>query len=110
MDTSQIYQRYRQQAEMFKALAHPMRLYMLALLRERDWCVCQLAEAVGVGKSVASKHLSQLKTVGLVSDTKQGTQVIYHLLAPCILELSDCADKRIQEKLQRQLTDVASDT
>ena len=53
--------RYALRAEMFKALAHPMRLFMLEKLREKPWCVCELAAEVGIEKSVASKHLAQLK-------------------------------------------------
>jgi DNA-binding transcriptional ArsR family regulator len=95
--------RYRQQSEMFKALAHPVRLIMLEMLRDRDWCVCELATAVGASKSVASKHLSQLKAVGLISDRKQGTQVIYHLMVPCILELCACSERTIRQNLRLKL-------
>ena len=56
--------RYALRAEMFKALSHPMRLFMLEKLKERPWCVCELAAEVGIEKSVASKHLSQLKGAG----------------------------------------------
>ncbi|HQO66565.1 MAG TPA: metalloregulator ArsR/SmtB family transcription factor, partial [Spirochaetales bacterium] len=74
--------RYELRTEIFKALAHPMRIYMLEKLRERPWCVCELAASVGVDKSVASKHLSQLKAAGLVDDERRGTLVEYRLVAP----------------------------
>ena len=80
---------------MFKALSHPMRLYMLEKLKDRPWCVCELAEEVGIEKSVASKHLSQLKSAGLIQDEKRGTLVEYRLVAPCILEMSICAENAI---------------
>lgn len=97
--------RYELRAEMFKALAHPMRIYMLEKLKERPWCVCELAAEVGIEKSVASKHLSQLKSVGLIDDEKRGTLVEYRLVAPCVLETAACAERTIlasrQEKLDR---------
>jgi DNA-binding transcriptional ArsR family regulator len=91
-DNEKDIQRYELRAHMFKALAHPVRIQMLEKLKERTWCVCELAEEVGISKSVASKYLSQLKEAGLVDDEKRGTLVEYRLTAPCVLELADCAE------------------
>jgi ArsR family transcriptional regulator len=88
---------------MFKALAHPMRIYMLDRLNERPWCVCELAAEVGIEKSVASKHLSQLKAAGLIDDEKRGTLVEYRLVAPCVLEMAACAEGTILENRLRRL-------
>ncbi|MEI6874094.1 MAG: metalloregulator ArsR/SmtB family transcription factor [Spirochaetota bacterium] len=95
--------RYELRAEMFKALSHPMRIFMLEKLREKPWCVCELAVEVGIEKSIASKHLSQLKSVGLIKDEKRGTLVEYSLVAPCILEMSECAERTILESKQKVL-------
>ncbi len=98
--------RYALRAEMFKAMSHPVRLLMLEKLRERTWCVCELAAEVGIEKSVASKHLSQLKAAGLIEDEKRGTLVEYRLVAPCILDMAACAETAIIATRQRRL-DVA---
>jgi DNA-binding transcriptional ArsR family regulator len=90
-------------AHMFKALAHPMRVFMLERLKERPYCVCELARAAGIDKSVASKHLSQLKEAGLIADEKRGTQVHYRLIAPCILELASCAEGTVLENRKKRL-------
>lgn len=100
--------RYQLQAEMFKALAHPMRIYMLDKLKERPWCVCELAAEVGVNKSVASKHLSQLKTAGLIDDEKRGTLVEYRLVAPCILDMAACAEGSVLANRRARLDPVKS--
>ena len=94
--------RYELRAEMFKALAHPMRIYMLDKLRERPWCVCELAAEVGIDKSVASKHLSQLKAAGLIDDEKRGTLVEYRLVAPCVLDMAACAEGTILERRRKK--------
>lgn len=94
---------YELKAEMFKALAHPMRLRMLDKLRERSWCVCELAAEVGIEKSVASKHLSQLKSAGLIDDERRGTLVEYRLTAPCVLELAACAEGPVLKNRRMQL-------
>jgi len=101
--------RYALRAEMFKALSHPMRLFMLEKLRERTWCVCELAAEVGIEKSVASKHLSQLKAAGIIEDEKHGTLVEYRLVAPCILEMAACAETAVIKSRQRRLDVVSAE-
>ncbi len=75
-------------AQMFKALGHPMRLAMLEKLKQQPWCVCDIGDSLGLNKSTASKHLSQLFHVGLVAVEKRGTQVIYTLAAPSVVDLA----------------------
>ncbi len=93
----------QQRAHMFKALAHPMRIYFLEKLKEKSWCVCELAAEADIPKSAASKHLSQLKEAGLVEDSKTGTRVEYTLTAPCVLDLAACAEGVVLENRRKQL-------
>lgn len=88
---------------MFKALAHPARVYILDKLRERPRCVCELAAEIGIGKSAASKHLTLLKAAGLVNDERRGTLVEYRLVAPCVLEMAACAEGTILENRRKLL-------
>ena len=90
-------------AHMFKALAHPMRIFFLEKLQNKPWCVCELASEAGIPKSAASKHLSQLKEAGLVEDTKTGTRVEYNLTAPCVLKLASCAEGVVLENRRKQI-------
>ncbi len=101
--TSDEAKRYELRAHMFKALAHPMRIFILEKLRERPWCVCELAAEVGIDKSVASKHLSQLKEAGLIDDERRGTLVEYRLTVPCVLNLAACAEGAVLDNRKRQL-------
>jgi ArsR family transcriptional regulator len=95
--------RFELRAEMFKALAHPMRLFLLEKLKERPHCVCELAAEVGIDKSVASKHLSQLRAVGLIDVEKHGTLVEYRLVAPCVLDMAACAEGTVLENRRKRL-------
>ncbi len=90
-------------AHMFKALSHPMRLFLLEKLKEKPWCVCELAAEAGIDKSAASKHLTQLKEAGLVGDEKRGTLVEYRLIAPCVLEMAACAEGAVLLNRKRLL-------
>jgi ArsR family transcriptional regulator len=96
-------QKYQFRAEIFKALSNPVRIEMLDHLKKRPWCVCELAAAVGIDKSVASKHLSQLKAVGIIDDVKHGTMVEYRLIANCLLDSVACAEEVILDNRLKHL-------
>ncbi|WP_304222080.1 metalloregulator ArsR/SmtB family transcription factor [Gracilinema caldarium] len=90
-------------AQMFKALAHPLRIYMLEKIKERPRCVCEMASELGVDKSIVSKYLTQLKNAGILEVKKRGTLVEYHLAAPCVLELASCAESSVLEIRKKRL-------
>jgi DNA-binding transcriptional ArsR family regulator len=90
-----------------KALAHPGRLRLLAMLRGGDLCVCQLTAVLELAASTVSSHLSDLRRAGLVTERKRGKWVHYHLvttgpLADLVgeaLRLVD-ADERLRQDTQ----------
>jgi DNA-binding transcriptional ArsR family regulator len=63
-----------------KALAHPGRLRILAMLRGGDLCVCQMTAVLELAASTVSAHLSDLRRSGLVTERKRGKWVHYHLV------------------------------
>ena len=63
------------------AAAEPSRLRILAALRGRRLCVCELCAALGLKQSVMSQHLRVLRDCGLVRDSKNGLWVDYELSA-----------------------------
>ncbi len=85
-------------AEIFKALGHPARLAMVVALGEGERCVCELRELVGLDMSTVSKHLSVLKSVGLVETDKRGKQVFYSLRLPCTLGFLECVESAVKER------------
>ncbi|HEY9723121.1 MAG TPA: metalloregulator ArsR/SmtB family transcription factor [Oscillatoriaceae cyanobacterium] len=60
------------QAKRFKALADETRLKLIHLVREREVCVCDLVDALGMPQGTLSHHLSLLHQAGLVTQRKQG--------------------------------------
>jgi ArsR family transcriptional regulator len=83
---------YERKAQILKALAHPSRLMIVDALSEGEKCVNELTDLVGSDMSTVSKHLTVMKSAGLVMDRKQGLQVIYRLRVPCILNFFGCVD------------------
>jgi DNA-binding transcriptional ArsR family regulator len=70
---------YQQQAKMFQALAHPVRLRILDLLAQEEACVCHLTTALGKRQPYVSQQLAALREAGLVADRKDGLMVYYRL-------------------------------
>lgn len=65
-------------AAMAKALAHPARIAILQELIKRNACVCSsLVEVLGLAQATISQHLKELKQVGLIQGTVEGTNVCY---------------------------------
>ena len=62
-----------------KALAHPVRLRILSLLRGGELCVCQVTEILGLAPSTISEHLSLLRRAGVITERKEGKWVFYAL-------------------------------
>jgi ArsR family transcriptional regulator len=58
-------------------LADPTRLRILSALRENELSVAELQEVLGIGQSRISNHLSQLKSVGLLRDRREGQKAYY---------------------------------
>lgn len=84
-------------AKVFKALAHPTRLFFVHELSRGPRCVCELTEMVGADMSTISKHLSVLKAAGIVADEKRGQQVYYSLRMTCVAGFIDCVDDFIRQ-------------
>jgi ArsR family transcriptional regulator len=95
---------FRAQAKVMKALAHPTRLFIVDELSRGERCVCELTDMVGVEMPTVSRHLSLLKTAGLVEDEKRGAKIFYRLRVPCCLNFFQC----VESVLTADKADVAA--
>lgn len=64
-----------QATQVHKALAHPARLRILAMLRSGELCACQVTAVLELAPSTVSAHLAELRRAGLVSERKDGRWV-----------------------------------
>ena len=65
--------------EFFKLLGDPTRIHILFLLMERDACVSDLADRLGLTQSAVSHQLSLLKANKLVRRRRDGKMIFYTL-------------------------------
>jgi ArsR family transcriptional regulator len=80
--------------EMFRALADPIRLELLAQIAARGpLCVCHLQEDLPYSQSRISKHLGTLRRAGLVTTRREGTWVYYSVDEAAIATARDFIDQ-----------------
>jgi ArsR family transcriptional regulator, arsenate/arsenite/antimonite-responsive transcriptional repressor len=64
----------------FAILANTTRLRsLLLLLQHGELCVCELTHVIGAAQPNMSRHLAQLREVGLVADRRQGQWIYYQI-------------------------------
>jgi len=78
---------YEQQAELIKAVAHPIRLHTLDILSKGEACVCHLTTILKQRQPYVSQHLMTLREAGLVQDRKDGVMVYYRLSDEHIIQV-----------------------
>ncbi len=81
---------FEKQAEIVKAISHPLRIAIVHFLNHGERCVCDIAEHIGAERSNVSRHLSVMVNAGVLGYRKEGLKVIYKLKTPCILDFFSC--------------------
>lgn len=64
---------------LLKALADPTRWRVVATLRRRELCVCELCDALEMTQSSLSTHLIVLRDARVVKTRKEGRWIYYSL-------------------------------
>jgi ArsR family transcriptional regulator len=70
---------FKVQAQLFRALSHPVRLRILDILSHQEACVCHLTAVLGKRQPYVSQQLATLREAGLVDDRREGTLIYYRL-------------------------------
>jgi DNA-binding transcriptional ArsR family regulator len=74
-------------AELFKAVAHPVRAQVLELLSQGESTIAELCEGTGVKASHLSRHLNQMRGQHLIQCRWTGGRLVYGLACPQVTEL-----------------------
>ncbi|MCG2621887.1 metalloregulator ArsR/SmtB family transcription factor [Arthrobacter sp. I2-34] len=91
---------YEVKANLFKGLAHPVRIRILELLAASPSVpVAELIAATGQEASNLSQHLSVLRRHHLVDSERRGSQVFYRLAHTQVAELLAVARSLLHEVL-----------
>ena len=68
---------YERSSHVLKALSHPLRLEILELLSDNEYCVTGISNALNIRQAVSSHHLTILKNSGIVYSNKKGAKTYY---------------------------------
>ena len=88
--------------QLFAALACDARVEILKLLRKEEKCTCDLASRIQVDGSVVSRHLTILRSVGLIARRKEGVSNYYSIVDERIFGILDTASDILREMIERQ--------
>lgn len=66
-------------ADTLKLLSDKTRLTIIALLKEREMCVCDIVDILETTQPNISQHLKKLKTGGIVNETRRSQWIYYSL-------------------------------
>jgi DNA-binding transcriptional ArsR family regulator len=89
----------RFKAEFFKALAHPLRIAVLDLLREGERGVNELSSLLSVEQSALSQQLAVLRNKNIVVARKEGLNVYYSVRDKTVFRLLDVAKQIFSNQL-----------
>jgi len=83
-------------AEMLKAVGHPARLSILQYLSTMPGCICNdIVDELPLAQPTISRHLSELKKVGLIKGSIEGKNICY------------CIDEKQWQKLENILNEIS---
>ncbi|MDQ0868322.1 DNA-binding transcriptional ArsR family regulator [Arthrobacter sp. V1I9] len=92
-------------AELFKAIAHPVRAQILELLSRGESSIPELCEGTGVKPSHLSRHLTQMRGQHLIQCLRSDGRLVYRLEHPEAADLLAVARSLLQA---RAVASVAS--
>lgn len=81
-------QEQNQLANFAKVLGHPARIAIIQHLVKANTCInSDLVQELGLAQATISQHLRELKNVGIIQGTIEGTSMCYCINQKVVLEL-----------------------
>jgi DNA-binding transcriptional ArsR family regulator len=88
-------------AQSLKAIAHPVRLAIVGLLREGEsLSVTEIYESLGLEQAVASQHLAVLRERNILEASRKGKHTFYSLRHDCITDVIELMFSTVGENGQ----------
>jgi len=80
-------------AEVLRAVAHPLRIRIVAILCDGDEHVTGLADRLDAPQAIVSQQLRILRSQGLVEATRENGFATYRIAEPALHSLVGCMEK-----------------
>ena len=85
-------------SEVLKAVAHPIRLRIIEVLRSKEMCVGDIVRALGSKQAITSQQLNMMKDKGVLSCRREGAKVYYKIENKNVIKLLNCVYDHCQQK------------
>lgn len=92
----------RFKSTIFNALSDPIRLEIIAYLRDGEKCVCEIVPHLNLIQPLVSRHLKILKDAGIVRCRKDGTKRMYSIVDQRIYNISDALTPELMQALAKE--------
>jgi ArsR family transcriptional regulator len=77
-------------SEVLKAVAHPVRLQIIEVLKNREMCVGDIVQALGAKQAITSQQLNMMRDKGVLSCRRDGAKVYYRIENKNVIKLLNC--------------------
>jgi len=92
---------YEYHAEMCQVFSHPKRLEAIALLRDGEMSVTELAQKLGLTVGNLSQHLSMMKERHVLLTRKEANMVYYRIANPKLIQCMDMIREMLFEQIRQ---------
>jgi len=92
----------RFKSAVFHALSDPIRLEIVAYLRDGEKCVCEIVPHLGLIQPLVSRHLKILKDIGIVRCRKDGTKRMYSIVDQKVFGVVDALTAELVNTLAKE--------
>ncbi len=92
----------RFKSTVFHALSDPIRLEIIAYLRDGEKCVCEIVPHLNLIQPLVSRHLKILKDTGIVRFRKDGTKRMYSIVDQRIFNVVDALTSELVDALTKE--------
>lgn len=92
----------RFKSTIYHALSDPIRLEIIAYLRNGEKCVCEIVPHLNLIQPLVSRHLKILKDAGIIRCRKDGTKRMYSIVDQRIFSVIDALTSEIVNVLTKE--------
>jgi ArsR family transcriptional regulator, virulence genes transcriptional regulator len=92
---------YHRHAEMCKVFAHPKRLELINILRDKEMSVGELSEKLEIAPANLSQHLAMMRERRILIPRKEGNMVYYRIASPRLLQALDLLKELLFEQIEQ---------
>ena len=94
---------FEMQAQLCQSLGNAVRLRIIHALKEGPKSVNEIAAIAETSQSTTSRHLSVLRTTGLLAAHRKGAEVYYEITNPKVVEVCEMMRSILAERESLQL-------